>query len=128
MVVEEVDENLYLGARNIRQVDVTDVQGVNPVNLIGYEKVLFTVGALKRKLRRCWDECGCNIQRHFRRAHFREGYDCCRAVESVRLQGPTRQQPGPEIKAAVEKIYGVSVAGVTVANVKGKDKENHARS
>ena len=48
VVVEEVDENLYLGARNIRQVDVTDVQGVNPVNLIGYEKVLFTVGALKK--------------------------------------------------------------------------------
>ena len=28
----------------------------------------------------------------------------------------------PEIKAAVEKIYGVEVAGVTVANVKGKVK------
>jgi len=28
----------------------------------------------------------------------------------------------PEIKAAVEKIYGVDVAGVTVANVKGKTK------
>ena len=47
-MVEEVDENLYLGARNIRQVDVVDVQGVNPVILLGYEKVLFTVGALKR--------------------------------------------------------------------------------
>ena len=30
----------------------------------------------------------------------------------------------PEIKAAVEKIYGVDVAGVTVANVKGKTKRN----
>ena len=29
----------------------------------------------------------------------------------------------PQIKAAVEKIYGVSVAGVTVANVKGKVKK-----
>jgi large subunit ribosomal protein L4 len=48
VVVEEVDENLYLGARNLRQVDVIDVQGVNPVNLLGYEKVLFTVGALKK--------------------------------------------------------------------------------
>lgn len=48
VVVEEVDENLYLGARNIRQIDVVDVQGVNPVILLGYEKVLFTVGALKR--------------------------------------------------------------------------------
>ncbi len=48
VVVEEVDSNLYLGARNIRGVDVIDVQGVNPVNLIGYEKVLFTVGALRK--------------------------------------------------------------------------------
>ncbi len=48
VVVEEVDNNLYLGARNLRDVEVIDVQGVNPVNPIGYEKVLFTVGALKK--------------------------------------------------------------------------------
>lgn len=48
VVVEEVDINLYLGCRNIHTVDVIDVQGVNPVNLIGYKKVLFTVGALKK--------------------------------------------------------------------------------
>ena len=48
VVVEEVDNNLYLGARNLKDVDVIDVQGVNPVNLIGFEKVLFTVGALKK--------------------------------------------------------------------------------
>ena len=47
VVVEEVDTNLYLGARNIRHVDVVDVRGVNPVNLIGFDKVLFTVGALR---------------------------------------------------------------------------------
>jgi large subunit ribosomal protein L4 len=48
IVVEEVDANLYLGSRNLKDVDVIDVQGVNPVNLIGFEKVLFTVGALKK--------------------------------------------------------------------------------
>ena len=48
VVVEEVDDNLYLGARNIRNVEVIDVDAVNPVNLIGFEKVLFTVGALKK--------------------------------------------------------------------------------
>ena len=48
IVVEEVDSNLYLAARNLKKVDVIDVQGVNPVNLIGFEKVLFTVGALKK--------------------------------------------------------------------------------
>ena len=48
VVVEEVDDNLYLGARNLKNVEIVDVQGVNPVMLIGYEKVLFTVGALKQ--------------------------------------------------------------------------------
>lgn len=48
VVVEEVDDNLYLGARNLRNVEVIDVHAANPVNLIGYEKVLFTVGALKK--------------------------------------------------------------------------------
>lgn len=48
VVVEEVDENLYLGARNLKNVDVIDVEGINPVSLIGFEKVLFTVGALKK--------------------------------------------------------------------------------
>ena len=48
IVVEEVDDNLYLATRNLKSVDVVDVQGVNPINLIGFEKVLFTVDALKR--------------------------------------------------------------------------------
>lgn len=48
IVVEDVDDNLFLGTRNLRNVDVIDVQGVNQVNLIGFDKVLFTVGALKK--------------------------------------------------------------------------------
>lgn len=48
IVVEEVDSNLYLSTRNLKDVEVIDVQGLNPVNLIGFEKVLFTVGALKK--------------------------------------------------------------------------------
>ena len=48
IVVEEVDANLYLASRNLRDVDVIDVQGINPVNLIGFQKVLFTLGALKK--------------------------------------------------------------------------------
>ena len=48
IVVEAVDDNLYLAARNLKNVEGVDVQGVNPVNLIGFEKVLFTVEALKK--------------------------------------------------------------------------------
>lgn len=48
IVVEEVDRNLYLATRNLRGVEVIDVQGVNPVSLVGASKVLMTVGALKQ--------------------------------------------------------------------------------
>lgn len=47
IVSDSVDENLYLSARNLKNVDVRDVQGVDPVSLISHEKVLVTVGALK---------------------------------------------------------------------------------
>jgi large subunit ribosomal protein L4 len=48
IVAEEVAENLYLAARNLRHVDVLDVAGLDPVSLIGFEKVLITVPALKK--------------------------------------------------------------------------------
>ncbi len=48
VVAEEVDENLFLAARNLRHVDVLEVDGVDPVSLIGHERVLVTVAALKR--------------------------------------------------------------------------------
>ena len=48
IVTDEVDENLYLASRNLKDVDVRDVQGVDPVSLLSHDKVLMTVGALKK--------------------------------------------------------------------------------
>jgi large subunit ribosomal protein L4 len=48
IVSEQVDKNLYLAARNLHGVDVMDADGVDPVSLIGFEKVLVTVPALKK--------------------------------------------------------------------------------
>ncbi|WMS89075.1 50S ribosomal protein L4 [Pleionea litopenaei] len=48
VVTEDVEENLYLAARNLHKVDVRDPQGVDPVSLIAYDKVLMTVGAVKK--------------------------------------------------------------------------------
>ncbi len=48
IVSEEVSENLYLASRNLHKVDVRDVQGVDPVSLIRFEKVVVTVPALKK--------------------------------------------------------------------------------
>jgi len=48
IVADEVDENLYLASRNLKDVDVRDVNGIDPVSLISHDKVLVTVAALKK--------------------------------------------------------------------------------
>lgn len=48
IVSDEVTENLYLASRNLHKVDVRDVQGIDPVSLISFDKVMVTVPALKK--------------------------------------------------------------------------------
>ena len=48
IISETVDENLYLASRNLKHVDVRDVEGVDPVSLIAYDKVMVTVDAVKK--------------------------------------------------------------------------------
>ena len=48
IVSDQIEENLYLAARNLHKVDVLDVSGLDPVSLIGFEKALITVPALKK--------------------------------------------------------------------------------
>ena len=47
IVSDQIEENLYLAARNLHKVDVLDVSGLDLVSLIGFDKVLITVPALK---------------------------------------------------------------------------------
>jgi large subunit ribosomal protein L4 len=48
IVTESDDINLYLAARNLHKVAVVDASGVNPLDLIRFEKVLMTVDSIKR--------------------------------------------------------------------------------
>ncbi|MBZ5488625.1 50S ribosomal protein L4 [Halomonas aquamarina] len=48
IVTEEVDEKLYLAARNLPHVDVVDVAAADPVSLVAFDKVLVTVSALRK--------------------------------------------------------------------------------
>ncbi|MCD8547539.1 MAG: 50S ribosomal protein L4 [Aeromonadaceae bacterium] len=48
IVTPEVDENLFLAARNLYKVDVRDVTGLDPVSLIAFDKVLMTADAVKQ--------------------------------------------------------------------------------
>tara|TARA_B110000881_G_scaffold209442_1_gene215689 strand:+ start:1352 stop:1957 length:606 start_codon:yes stop_codon:yes gene_type:complete len=48
IVTPEVDENLFLSARNLYKVDVRDIDGIDPVSLVGFAKVLITATAVKQ--------------------------------------------------------------------------------
>ena len=48
IIIDELDMNLYLSARNIPNVDVITVKEINPVNLIKSHKVAVTSEALKQ--------------------------------------------------------------------------------
>ncbi|QLE83855.1 MULTISPECIES: 50S ribosomal protein L4 [Shewanella] len=48
IVTPEIDENLFLAARNLYKVDVRDVAGIDPVSLIAFNKVLVTADAVKQ--------------------------------------------------------------------------------
>lgn len=48
IVAAEVGENLYLAARNLHKVDVRDVESIDPLSLIGHDKVMVTVDAVKK--------------------------------------------------------------------------------
>lgn len=48
IVGADVSENMYLAARNLSTVDVRDVEAMDPVSLVRFEKVLITVPALKK--------------------------------------------------------------------------------
>jgi large subunit ribosomal protein L4 len=48
IVVNQLEENLYLSARNLPHVAVKEAGGVNPVQLLKYDHVLITVDALRK--------------------------------------------------------------------------------
>ena len=48
IVTEEASDNLYLSARNLPYVQVRDVQGLDPVALVGADTVVVTTNAVKK--------------------------------------------------------------------------------
>jgi len=48
IVTAQVDENLYLAARNVPNVYALDVAGLDPVSLVAADKVIMTVDAVKK--------------------------------------------------------------------------------
>jgi large subunit ribosomal protein L4 len=48
IVTEDANENLFLSARNLPYVQVRDVQGLDPVALVGADSVVITADAVKK--------------------------------------------------------------------------------
>lgn len=48
LVSPDADEAVYLSARNIQYVTVSDIAGLNPVSLVGSDHVVMTVDAVKK--------------------------------------------------------------------------------
>lgn len=48
IIVDDMDNNLYLAARNLHKVGLSEAGVIDPVNLVRFEKVLITVPALKK--------------------------------------------------------------------------------
>jgi large subunit ribosomal protein L4 len=47
IIVEAIDEKLFLAARNLPFVEVLPAAALNPLSLASYDKVLVTSGAVK---------------------------------------------------------------------------------
>jgi len=48
IITDSADDNLFLSARNLHNVDVLEAAEINPVSLVGSANVLITVGALQK--------------------------------------------------------------------------------
>jgi len=48
LVTEDVSRELYLASRNLPEVDVRDVHGLDPVSLLRHQRVLMTSGAVRK--------------------------------------------------------------------------------
>ena len=48
VIADEVDENLYLASRNLKNVFVVEPRCADPVSLVHYKKVLVTKGAIDK--------------------------------------------------------------------------------
>ncbi|MXP56547.1 50S ribosomal protein L4 [Pantoea sp. Mhis] len=48
IVTDTMENNLFLASRNLYKVDVCNTSGINPVNLISFEKIVMTSNVVKQ--------------------------------------------------------------------------------
>lgn len=48
IILDQADSNVFLSARNLPHVEVTDINNLDPVKLVAFENILLTVDASKK--------------------------------------------------------------------------------
>jgi large subunit ribosomal protein L4 len=48
IILDEISENLHLASRNLKNIDITTADQINPVDLISHEKILLTDKSLEK--------------------------------------------------------------------------------
>jgi len=48
IVLDEIEKNIHFAVRNVPNINVLDVEAMNPVQLIDHEKIVITVPAIKQ--------------------------------------------------------------------------------
>ena len=48
VITDEIDENLMLSSRNLRNIEILNVRHANPVSLVRSDKVLLTKAAVAK--------------------------------------------------------------------------------
>ena len=127
IVTEEASEHLYLSARNLPYVQVRDVQGLDPVSLVGADTVVITL-TRSRRSRSGWHEQQRKIFSVLRAPRVSEKTARLQELSNQYVFEVSNEATKADVKAAVEQLFDVKVEAVNVVNVKGKNKSFRNRA
>jgi large subunit ribosomal protein L4 len=48
IILDEISENLHLASRNLKNIDISTVDQISPVDLISHERILLTDKSLEK--------------------------------------------------------------------------------
>lgn len=120
IITASLDENLFLAARNLYKVDVRDVQGIDPVSLIAFDKVIVTVDAVKQIERSSMSQE--RLLSVLRAPHISEKATNNAEKSNTVVLKVALDANKAEIAAAVAQLFEVKVDSVRTVVVKGKTK------
>ena len=134
---QELSEKLYLGARNLKGVELVLSTEVHPYDLLRYERAIFSKDAIEHAAGgaeedRIQAQARCRSAR--RRSHNADAYNVIRRplitekgmavkeTESTLVFEVAPTATKTEVKEAVEALFKVKVATIRTASYEGKER------